>query len=82
MKEAESQKRKEYADKLANMTLKTFKDVPDEVKPFKLLLCTDDRFSIEWETPISNNGVLTKFTIYFKERDAVEYTVNAEVEAF
>jgi len=64
------------------MTLKTFKDVPDEVKAFHLLMCAADRFSIEWTLPNSNNHLLTKFTVYLKKKDELEYHLNAELPQF
>lgn len=59
--------------------MQTFKDVPDEVSAFKLLMCSADRFSIEWQVPNSNNHLLTKFTVYFKTMEDLEYSVNAEL---
>ena len=53
-----------YANRLKTETLKSFKDVPDEIKSINILKVTNNLAQIEWPVPESNNSEITHYNLY------------------
>ena len=57
----------DYDFKVKYQSLRTFKDVPDEIKEVTITKALNDTIEIKWNKPESNNSAITGYNIYLSD---------------
>lgn len=58
----------DYDFKVKYQSLKTFQDVPDEIKEVTIVRALNDTIEIRWNKPETNNSAITGYSIYLSDR--------------
>lgn len=53
---------------MANETLKTFNDVPDEIRQVFVVKSWEDFIELSWDAPDCNNSEILEYTIYKSDK--------------
>jgi len=57
-----------YFNRIKTETLKSFKDVPDEVKSISILKVTNSAVLVDWSAPENNGSEITEYRIHISKK--------------
>lgn len=66
--ELDAQRSKEYEERLKKESLKSFEDVPDDIKKVFVTKTGKDMAQICWEAPDCNNSKILSYNIYVSDK--------------
>ena len=67
-REENFKKRKQIEQQLAESSLKTFRDRPEEIKEIRCVHAQGDMLVIEWDAPGDNNCPIKGYTVYLSSK--------------
>ena len=77
----EKEQLENYNKNLKNVTKKTFKDVPDEVKKIRVVAATCSSITLEWKAPKENNSKISSYSVYLSDSKQIQSSSFKKVSA-
>lgn len=66
--EIDAQRNTEYHERLENESLKSFEDVPDDIKEVFVIKASNIEAEISWDAPDCNNSKILTYNIYVSDK--------------